>query len=153
MDESILKFSGPARIFESQEAAVDAILNDSIVAGDIVLIRYEGPKGGPGMQEMLYPTTYLKSKGLDQSCALITDGRFSGASKGPCIGHIQPEAALGGNIALVENGDQIKIDLEKRRIDLLIEKSELDRRRNKLRIQLKPLPQGVLKNYRRMNNI
>ena len=99
VDESILVFAGPARIFESQDAAVKGILGDKVAAGDIVLIRYEGPRGGPGMQEMLYPTSYLKSKGLGKSCALITDGRFSGGSSGLSIGHVSPEAAEGGLIA------------------------------------------------------
>ena len=120
VDKSILTFTGPARIFESQEAAVDAILGDKIVPGDVVLIRYEGPKGGPGMQEMLYPTSYLKSKHLGKACALITDGRFSGGSSGLCIGHISPEAADGGAIGLVEEGDRIEIDIPKRvlRVDV-----------------------------------
>lgn len=120
VDESILKFSGPARIFESQESAVRAILNNQIKAGDVVLIRYEGPRGGPGMQEMLYPTSYLKSKGLGKTCALITDGRFSGGSSGLSIGHISPEAAEGGAIALVEEGDIIEIDIPNRRLHLAI---------------------------------
>jgi dihydroxy-acid dehydratase len=129
VDESILKFSGPARIFESQEAAVDAILNDSIVAGDIVLIRYEGPKGGPGMQEMLYPTTYLKSKGLGKDCALITDGRFSGGTSGLSIGHCSPEAAEGGTIGLVKDGDMININIPKRSIDVKLSDKEIASRR------------------------
>src|SRR5690606_18888211 len=104
VDEANLVFSGPAHICESQEAAVDDILNDRVVAGDVVLIRYEGPKGGPGMQEMLYPTSYLKSKGMGKDCALITDGRFSGGTSGLSIGHISPEAAAGGPIALVKEG-------------------------------------------------
>src|SRR5690606_33883752 len=102
VDESILKFSGPARIFESQDAAVEGILCNKVKAGEIVLIRYEGPRGGPGMQEMLYPTSYLKSKGLGKLCALVTDGRFSGGSSGLSIGHVSPEAAEGGTIGLVE---------------------------------------------------
>ena len=114
VDESILKFSGPARVFESQDAAVDAILGDRIVAGDVVVIRYEGPRGGPGMQEMLYPTSYLKSKGLGKACALITDGRFSGGTSGLSIGHASPEAAEGGTIGLVEEGDMIDIDIPNR---------------------------------------
>jgi len=118
VDESILKFSGPARIFESQDAAVAAILSDQIQAGDVVLIRYEGPKGGPGMQEMLYPTSYLKSKGLGKACALITDGRFSGGTSGLSIGHCSPEAAEGGNIGLVEEGDTIVIDIPGRTINI-----------------------------------
>ncbi|MDJ0805302.1 MAG: dihydroxy-acid dehydratase [Gammaproteobacteria bacterium] len=129
VDASILKFSGPARIFESQEAAVEAILSDRIKAGDVVLIRYEGPKGGPGMQEMLYPTSYLKSKGLGKACALITDGRFSGGTSGLSIGHCSPEAAEGGNIGLVEEGDLIEIDIPERRIAVALSDTELTQRR------------------------
>jgi len=129
VDESILRFSGPARIFESQEAAVEAILADRIRAGDVVLIRYEGPRGGPGMQEMLYPTSYLKSKGLGKSCALITDGRFSGGTSGLSIGHVSPEAAEGGLIGLVEEGDTIEIDIPARRIHLAVSEDEIARRR------------------------
>ncbi len=129
VDESILVFSGPARIFESQDAAVDAILRGRINKGDIVLIRYEGPRGGPGMQEMLYPTSYLKSKGLGKACALITDGRFSGGSSGLSIGHVSPEAAEGGTIGLVEEGDTIEIDIPRRSINLAVSDEELARRR------------------------
>ena len=111
VDDSILKFEGPARIFESQDAAVEGILGGKIKAGDVVVVRYEGPRGGPGMQEMLYPTSYLKSKGLGKVCALITDGRFSGGSSGLSIGHVSPEAAEGGLIGLVEEGDRIEIDI------------------------------------------
>jgi dihydroxy-acid dehydratase len=129
VDESILKFSGPARIFESQDAAVDGILNGKVAAGDVVIIRYEGPRGGPGMQEMLYPTSYLKSKGLGKACALITDGRFSGGTSGLSIGHVSPEAAEGGTIGLVQDGDRIEIDIPNRRIQLAVDDAELDRRR------------------------
>jgi dihydroxy-acid dehydratase len=129
VDPSILIFSGPARVFESQEAAVEAILGDKIHSGDVVLIRYEGPKGGPGMQEMLYPTSYLKSKGLGKACALITDGRFSGGTSGLSIGHVSPEAAEGGTIGLVEEGDRIEIDIPHRQIHLAIGDEELERRR------------------------
>ncbi|EGW54759.1 dihydroxy-acid dehydratase [Candidatus Endoriftia persephonae] len=129
VDESILKFSGPARIFESQEAAVEAILGDQIQAGDVVLIRYEGPKGGPGMQEMLYPTSYLKSKGLGKACALITDGRFSGGTSGLSIGHCSPEAAEGGNIGLVKEGDTIEIDIPQRIIRVALSDKKLASRR------------------------
>ena len=122
-------FRGPARIFESQEAAVEAILGDRIRPGDVVVIRYEGPRGGPGMQEMLYPTSYLKSKGLGKDCALITDGRFSGGTSGLSIGHISPEAAEGGSIALVEEGDMIEIDIPNRRIHLDVTDEALARRR------------------------
>ena len=131
VDESILIFTGRARVFESQDDAVSAILDDQIIAGDIVLIRYEGPKGGPGMQEMLYPTSYLKSKGLGKACALITDGRFSGGTSGLSIGHVSPEAAEGGNIALVEEGDIIHIDIPKRKMHLEVSVEELDARREK----------------------
>ncbi|PKO84597.1 MAG: dihydroxy-acid dehydratase [Betaproteobacteria bacterium HGW-Betaproteobacteria-11] len=129
VDDSILKFTGRARVFESQEAAVEAILADRVVAGDVVVIRYEGPKGGPGMQEMLYPTSYLKSKGLGKACALLTDGRFSGGTSGLSIGHASPEAAAGGTIALVEEGDTIEIDIPGRTIHLAVEKSALAARR------------------------
>ena len=129
VDSSILKFEGPARIFESQDAAVDGILGGRIKPGDVVLIRYEGPRGGPGMQEMLYPTSYLKSKGLGKACALITDGRFSGGSSGLSIGHISPEAAEGGAIGLVEEGDIIRIDIPNRSISVAVDDAELGRRR------------------------
>ncbi|MGE0080268.1 MAG: dihydroxy-acid dehydratase [Thiohalomonadaceae bacterium] len=129
VDESILKFSGPARIFESQEAAVEAILGDKVKAGDVVIIRYEGPRGGPGMQEMLYPTSYLKSKGLGKACALITDGRFSGGTSGLSIGHASPEAAEGGAIGLVEENDLIEIDIPNRSIRVAVSDEELARRR------------------------
>ncbi len=118
VDESIWKFSGPAVVVESQEEAVDAILGGGVKEGDVVVIRYEGPRGGPGMQEMLYPTSYLKAKGLGKACALITDGRFSGGTSGLSIGHVSPEAASGGAIALVENGDTISIDIPARRLTL-----------------------------------
>ncbi|ABE61070.1 dihydroxyacid dehydratase [Nitrobacter hamburgensis X14] len=129
VDDSILTFSGPARIFESQDAAVDAILTNRIQPGDVVLIRYEGPRGGPGMQEMLYPTSYLKSKGLGKQCALITDGRFSGGSSGLSIGHVSPEAAEGGAIGLVEEGDRIVFDIPNRKVHLDVSDAELERRR------------------------
>tara|TARA_R110000824_G_scaffold336_8_gene2174 strand:- start:12865 stop:14679 length:1815 start_codon:yes stop_codon:yes gene_type:complete len=129
VDESILTFSGPVRLFESQDSAVKAILDDKIVAGDVVVIIYEGPKGGPGMQEMLYPTSYLKSKGLGKVCALLTDGRFSGGTSGLSIGHASPEAAEGGEIALVREGDTIDIDIPNRKINLAITDAELEQRR------------------------
>jgi len=131
VDESILKFSGPARVFESQDAAVKAILGNEIKAGDVVVIRYEGPKGGPGMQEMLYPTSYLKSKGLGKACALITDGRFSGGTSGLSIGHVSPEAANGGTIGLVREGDMIDIDIPNRTISLRVDEAQLALRRQK----------------------
>ncbi|MFK0683826.1 dihydroxy-acid dehydratase [Ochrobactrum sp. BD67] len=129
VDDSILKFSGPARIFESQDSAVLGILNGKIKPGDIVLIRYEGPRGGPGMQEMLYPTSYLKSKGLGKACALVTDGRFSGGSSGLSIGHVSPEAAEGGTIGLVREGDIIDIDIPNRKIHLAVDDATLAERR------------------------
>ncbi|MEE8662391.1 MAG: dihydroxy-acid dehydratase [Acetobacter sp.] len=127
--DNLLVFSGPARVFESQDAAVSAILTDKIKAGDVVLIRYEGPKGGPGMQEMLYPTSYLKSKGLAESCALITDGRFSGGSSGLSIGHISPEAAEGGALGLIRDGDIIEIDIPARVLRTTVSDAELSERR------------------------
>ena len=129
VDESILKFEGPARVFESQDAAVEGILGNKIKAGDVVVVRYEGPRGGPGMQEMLYPTSYLKSKGLGKVCALVTDGRFSGGSSGLSIGHLSPEAAEGGLIGLVEEGDLIKIDIPARSISLVVDDATLAKRR------------------------
>ena len=129
VDESIHVFAGPARVFESQDSAVDAILRGKITAGDVVVIRYEGPRGGPGMQEMLYPTSYLKSKGLGKACALITDGRFSGGTSGLSIGHASPEAAEGGAIALVEEGDRIEIDIPRRSIRIAISDEALAARR------------------------
>lgn len=129
VDKSILTFSGPARVFESQDDAVEAILGHHIVEGDVVVIRYEGPKGGPGMQEMLYPTSYLKSMGLGKACALITDGRFSGGTSGLSIGHVSPEAASGGLIGLVEEGDRIVIDIPQRGITLDVSEETLAQRR------------------------
>jgi dihydroxy-acid dehydratase len=129
VDESILTFSGPARVFESQEAVINAILTGKINPGDVVVIRYEGPRGGPGMQEMLYPTSYLKSKGLGKVCALVTDGRFSGGTSGLSIGHVSPEAAEGGTIGLVEEGDLIEIDIPNRGINLAVDEATLAERR------------------------
>jgi dihydroxy-acid dehydratase len=129
VDESILKFTGPAVVYESQDAAVKGILSNEVKEGDVVVIRYEGPKGGPGMQEMLYPTSYLKSKGLGKACALLTDGRFSGGTSGLSIGHVSPEAALGGAIGLVRSGDQIEIDIPNRTINLAVSDDELAARR------------------------
>ena len=129
VDESIHVFEGSAHITESQDQAVDDILNDRVKEGDVVIVRYEGPKGGPGMQEMLYPTSYIKSKGLGESCALLTDGRFSGGTSGLSIGHVSPEAAAGGAIGLVRNGDKIRIDIPNRSIDVLLSEEELAQRR------------------------
>ncbi len=135
VDASILKFAGPARIFESQDTAVHAILNDQIKEGDVVIIRYEGPRGGPGMQEMLYPTSYLKSKGLGKACALLTDGRFSGGTSGLSIGHVSPEAAEGGAIGLVEEGDTIEIDIPNRSIRVVLSDNELAERRASMELK------------------
>ena len=132
VEESLWEFGGPARVFESQEDAVDAILAGQVEAGDIVVIRYEGPKGGPGMQEMLYPTSFLKGKGLGKTCALVTDGRFSGGTSGLSIGHISPEAAAGGTIALVEDGDRIEIDIVRRELRLCVADDALRTRRERL---------------------
>ncbi|QOH37571.1 dihydroxy-acid dehydratase [Burkholderia cepacia] len=129
VDGGMLKFTGTARVFEGQEEAVEGILGGAVGPGDIVIVRYEGPRGGPGMQEMLYPTSYLKSKGLAKQCALITDGRFSGGSSGLSIGHVSPEAAEGGEIGLLENGDAIEIDIPNRSINVLVSDDELRRRR------------------------
>ncbi|GAB2874381.1 dihydroxy-acid dehydratase [Microbulbifer echini] len=132
IDESLWQFEGPAHVVESQEAAVAHILDGKVHKGEAVIVRYEGPKGGPGMQEMLYPTSYLKSKGLGEHCALITDGRFSGGTSGLSIGHVSPEAASGGNIALVRNGDPIRIDIPARKIEIVISEDELNKRRQEM---------------------
>jgi dihydroxy-acid dehydratase len=129
VDESVWKFEGPARVFHSQDAACDAIMGDQIKAGDIVVIVYEGPKGGPGMQEMLYPTSFLKGKGLGKACALVTDGRFSGGTSGLSIGHVSPEAGEGGAIGLVEEGDRIRIDIPARQLNLVVSDADLAKRR------------------------
>jgi dihydroxy-acid dehydratase len=133
VDPSVYAFTGSAKVFDSQDAACTAILDDRVSAGDVVVIRYEGPKGGPGMQEMLYPTSYIKSKKLGEKCALITDGRFSGGTSGLSIGHISPEAAAGGEIALIEDGDRIEISIPERRINLLLTDDEMETRRKKER--------------------
>ena len=147
VDEKILKFSGPAKVYESQDAAVTAILTGQVEAGDVVLIRYEGPRGGPGMQEMLYPTSYLKSKGLGAACALVTDGRFSGGTSGLSIGHCSPEAAEGGTIGLVETGDRIEIDIPARSIHLAVDDATLAERRKAAEARgwqpVKPRPRKV----------
>jgi dihydroxy-acid dehydratase len=129
VDPSVFSFTGPAIVFESQDDAVEGILNDTVKEGDVVVIRYEGPKGGPGMQEMLYPTSWLKSKGLGKKCALITDGRFSGGTSGLSVGHVSPEAAAGGELALIKNGDMIEIDINKRCINVLLTDHELSERK------------------------
>ena len=132
VDESLLVFEGPARVFESQDEACEEILAKRVKEGDVVVIRYEGPKGGPGMQEMLYPTSYIKSMGLGKACALLTDGRFSGGTSGLSLGHVSPEAAEGGAIALLEEGDMIRIDIPNRKIDMLVPDAELAERRKKM---------------------
>ena len=132
VDESIWKFTGPAIVFESQEEAVNGILGNKVKPGDVVVIRYEGPKGGPGMQEMLYPTSYLKSRHLGKSCALLTDGRFSGGTSGLSIGHASPEAANKGNIGLVHTGDVIEIDIPNRTINVELTDEELAARRQEM---------------------
>jgi dihydroxy-acid dehydratase len=129
VDASVLKFTGPARVFESQDDAVQGILGGKVVPGDVVVIRYEGPRGGPGMQEMLYPTSYLKSRGLGKACALVTDGRFSGGTSGLSIGHVSPEAEEGGAIALIEDGDRIEIDIPARTINALVDDATWAKRR------------------------
>ena len=138
VDESIHKFTGPARVYESQDDAVKAILDDEVKAGDVVVIRYEGPRGGPGMQEMLYPTTYLKSKGLGAACALITDGRFSGGTSGLSIGHCSPEAASGGGLALVEEGDMIAIDIPNRTMNVVLDDAQMQARRTAMEARERP---------------
>ena len=132
VDESIWKFKGTAVVFESQEEAVEGILGGKVKAGDVVIIRYEGPKGGPGLQEMLYPTSYLKSMKLDNQCALLTDGRFSGGTSGLSIGHVSPEAAAGGIIGLVQDGDIISIDITSRNISVELSDEELEARRQEM---------------------
>jgi dihydroxy-acid dehydratase len=129
VDAELLTFSGPARVFQSQDEAVEGILNDRVKEGDCVVIRYEGPRGGPGMQEMLYPTSYIKAKGLGKACALVTDGRFSGGTSGLSIGHVSPEAASGGTLALVQENDRIVIDIPNRSIRVDVDDAELAHRR------------------------
>jgi dihydroxy-acid dehydratase len=136
--EEVWKFTGPARVFESQEDAVTGILAKEVVAGDVVVIRYEGPRGGPGMQEMLYPTSFLKGRGLGKACALITDGRFSGGTSGLSIGHMSPEAASGGLIALVEDGDPIEIDIPARSLRLALPDEVLETRRVAMEKRTRP---------------
>jgi dihydroxy-acid dehydratase len=133
VDDSILHFEGTAKVYESQDSACEGILSGEVQANDVVIIKYEGPKGGPGMQEMLYPTSYIKSRHLGKECALITDGRFSGGTSGLSIGHISPEAAAGGEIALVQTGDKIIIDIPNRSINVDISDTEMEQRRQKER--------------------
>jgi dihydroxy-acid dehydratase len=143
------KFSGPARIFESEEEAMKAIMNKKIRPGEVLVIRYEGPKGGPGMREMLSPTSTLSGLGLSSSVALITDGRFSGGTRGPCVGHVSPEAMEGGAIALVNEGDQIEIDIPNRRLDLIVDSKELERRRESWKAPAPKVEKGYLARYAR----
>ena len=147
VSEQMMTFEGTARCFESEEAAMEALMGGRVVAGDVVVIRYEGPKGGPGMREMLAPTATLMGLGLGDSVALITDGRFSGGTRGPCIGHISPEAAEGGPIALVEDGDKIRLDIPNRRLDLLIDDTQLEKRRSAWRIPGAKIKTGWLARY------
>jgi dihydroxy-acid dehydratase len=149
VDEVMLKHRGPARVFDSEEEAIKIILNRKIKKGEVVVIRYEGPKGGPGMREMLAPTSAIVGVGRDRDVALLTDGRFSGGSRGAAIGHISPEAAEGGPIAVVKNGDQIEIDIPGRKLNLLISKEELKRRLSKWKPPKKKL-RGYLKRYARL---
>ena len=142
-------FEGPAFVFDSEEEVASFIAQGALEKDSVLVIRYEGMVGGPGMREMLYPTAGISGLGLDNDVALITDGRFSGATKGVCIGHVLPEAALGGNIALVRNGDRIRIDLDKKQVDILLNETELHQRKKELIIKLDKLPEGVLKKYRR----
>jgi dihydroxy-acid dehydratase len=143
----MLKHEGPARVFDCEEDAVKAILGGKIVPGDVVVIRYEGPKGGPGMREMLNPTSAIIGMGLGSSVALITDGRFSGASRGACIGHVSPEAAVGGNIALVEEGDLIQIDIEANTLNFAVSDEELEKRRAEWKPREPKITTGYLSRY------
>ncbi|PXF60488.1 MAG: dihydroxy-acid dehydratase [Candidatus Methanogaster sp.] len=149
VDPKILKHTGPAKVFESEEDAMEAIMAKKIVSGDVVVVRYEGPKGGPGMREMLSPTSAIAGMGLIDSVALITDGRFSGGTRGPCIGHVSPEAAVGGPIAFVEDGDTIEIDIPNRRLNLVVDQDALDKRKKAWKPPESKLS-GVLERYQRM---
>jgi dihydroxy-acid dehydratase len=147
VSEKMMNFEGRARCFDSEEAAMQALMNGQVVAGDIVVIRYEGPKGGPGMREMLAPTATLMGLGLGESVALITDGRFSGGTRGPCIGHISPEAAEGGPIALIEDGDAILLDIPNRRLELKVDEETLEQRRAAWRKPEPKIKSGWLARY------
>jgi len=146
VSEKMMRHEGPARVFNSEEEAMDAIVKHKIMEGDVIIIRYEGPKGGPGMREMLAPTSAIAGMNLSDSVALITDGRFSGGTRGPCIGHVSPEAAEGGPIAIVEEGDIIRIDIPKRRLDLDLSEDEIEKRLRKWKMPKKRLT-GILKRY------
>ena len=147
---NMMRFEGTARVFDSEEAGMKAILDGKIKAGDVVVIRYEGPKGGPGMREMLSPTAAIAGMGLSESVALITDGRFSGGTRGPCIGHISPEAMEGGAIAILKNGDKIRIDITNRKIDVLLSDAEIKERLNKWKPIQPKITKGYLARYARM---
>jgi dihydroxy-acid dehydratase len=148
VSKSMLKHSGPAVVYNSEEESMAGILGGGVKSGDVVIIRYEGPKGGPGMRETLAPTSAIAGAGLSESVALITDGRFSGGTRGPCIGHVSPEAAVGGPIALVKQGDMIQIDIPARKIDLLVDIAELERRKTDWRPPESKITSGVLARYR-----
>jgi dihydroxy-acid dehydratase len=150
VDPSMMKYTGTARVFNSEEDSIKAILGGKIKAGDVVVIRYEGPKGGPGMREMLNPTSAISGMGLEKSVALITDGRFSGGTRGPAIGHVSPEASEGGPIGLIKEGDKIKIDIPKRSLDLLIDNSEFEKRKKTFKPFKKDIPRGYLERYSKM---
>ncbi|MEW6214628.1 MAG: dihydroxy-acid dehydratase, partial [Nitrospirota bacterium] len=150
ISKDMMKFEGIARVFDSEEDAMKAILAGDLNRGDVIVIRYEGPKGGPGMREMLSPTATIVGMGLSESVALITDGRFSGGTRGPCIGHISPEATEGGPIAIINNGDRIKIDIPKRRIDLVLSDKEIKERLNKWKPPEPKIKKGYLSRYARM---
>lgn len=149
VEKDVFEFEGSAKVFNSEEDAMKAIVDDVVVAGDVVVIRYEGPKGGPGMREMLAPTSLLVGKGLGKKCALITDGRFSGGTRGLCVGHICPEAMLGGIIGIIQDGDKIKININNRTIDLLVDEEELKRRKENFKPNSKEVPKGYLSKYQK----
>ena len=149
VEKDVFEFTGVAKVYNHEEDAMRAIENDDVVAGDVVVIRYEGPKGGPGMREMLAPTSLLVGKGLGKKCALITDGRFSGGTRGLCIGHIAPEACVGGVIGLIENGDKIQIDINKRTINLLVSDEELQKRKENFTPYQNEVTKGYLSKYQK----
>ena len=149
VDKDVFEFTGTARVFNHEEDAMKAIVDDVVKAGDVVVIRYEGPKGGPGMREMLAPTSLLVGKGLGKSCALITDGRFSGGTRGLCIGHIAPEASVGGTIGLIQDGDKIEININTRTINLLVSDEELNKRKETFTPYQNEVPKGYLSKYQR----
>ena len=145
---AMLKHTGPARVYDSEEESMAGIVSGGVKAGEVVIIRYEGPKGGPGMREMLAPTSAIAGAGLSESVALITDGRFSGGTRGPCIGHVSPEAAVGGPIALVKDGDMISIDIPARRIELFVDPAEMERRKAAWTAPEPKITSGILARYR-----